>query len=316
MSSAKAISDQPGWLTRLLQDHRRALIDAALRLRGHPFGTLLTAFVIGVTLALPAALNTVVHSFGAVGYSWEGAYQASLFLKSSVDEKRGEQLAADIEKKPGIVKSHYISREQALAEFKAHSNYGAALDLLQDNPLPAVIAVTPDRHMSRDDANSLLASLAKLPEVDEAKLDQKWLDRLYSILDFVRQVVGVIAGMLALSVVVVIANTIRLDIESRREEIIVLKQVGATDSFIRRPLLYIGVGYGLLGSVTATLLVIAGLQLLTAPALQVLGLESLSGDSMVLSGGALATMFGVGMLLGWATTFWTVSREIRHIEPR
>ena len=316
MSSAKAISDQPGWLTRLLQDHRRAFIDAARRLRGHLFGTLLTAFVIGVTLALPAALNTVVRSFGEVGYSWEGAYQASLFLKSSVDAARGEQLSAEIEKKPGIVKSRYISRDQALSEFKAHSNYGAALDLLQDNPLPAVIAVTPDRHMSREDANALLSSLAKLPEVDEAKLDQKWLDRLYSILDFVRQVVGVIAGMLALSVVVVIANTIRLDIEGRREEIIVLKQVGATDAFIRRPLLYIGLGYGLLGSLMATLLVGAGLQLLTAPALQVLGLESLSNGTMIVSGGSLMAMFGVGMLLGWMTTYWTVTREIRHIEPR
>jgi cell division transport system permease protein len=315
LSSAKRIADQPGWLTRILQDHRRALTDAALRLRGHAFGTLLTAFVIGVTLALPAALNTVVRSFGAVGYSWEGAYQASLFLKPSVEQQRGQQLAAEISTRAGVIKARYISREQALAEFKAHSNYGAALDVLQDNPLPAVISVTPDRHLPREEADALLAALAKLPEVDEARLDQKWLDRLYSILAFVRQVVGVIAGLLALSVTVVIANTIRLDIENRREEIVVLKQVGATDGFIRRPLLYIGVGYGLLGSLVATVLVVGGLQLLTSPALQLLGLDSLPGSSLGLSGTELAVMFGVGMLIGWATTFWTVWRELRHIEP-
>jgi len=316
LTSAKRIADQPNWLARGVQDHRRALRDALRRLRGHPLGTLLTAFVIGVTLALPAALNAVVRSFSTVGYSWEGAYQASLFLKPSVDEAHGEQLAADIGHRPGVVKSRYISRDQALAEFKAYSNYGAALDLLQDNPLPAVIVVTPDRHLSRDDANALLATLAKLPEVDEARLDQKWLDRLYAILDFVQQVVAVIAGLLALSVVVVIANTIRLDIESRREEILVLKQVGATNAFIRRPLVYVGIGYGVLGSLVAMLLVFGGLKLVTSPALALLGIQAGAGGAIVPSLRDVGLMMAVGVLLGWLTSVLTVARELRHIEPR
>jgi len=316
LTSAKRVADQPNWLVRTLQDHRRAIADAGRRLRAHFFGTLLTAFVIGVTLALPAALDGVVRSFGTIGYSWEGAYQASLFLRKSVDPARGQQLAVEIAQKPGVVSAHYISREQALAEFKAHSNYGSALDLLADNPLPAVIAVTPDRKLPRDEVNALLAGLAKLPEVDMAKLDQKWLDRLYSLLAFVQRVVGVIAGLLAVSVILVIANTIRLDIENRREEILVLKQVGATSAFIRRPLLYLGFCYGLLGSLVAVGLVSAGMQLLTAPALQLIGLGSLPGGMIGLDRRELAAIFAVGIALGWATTFLTVGRQLRRIEPR
>jgi cell division transport system permease protein len=316
LTSAKRVADQPNWFSRTVQDHRRALADAGRRLRGHPFGTLLTAFVIGVTLALPAGLNTLIRSFGSAGYSWEGAYQASLFLKTSIDAQRGQQLAAEIGQRRGVSKSRYISRDQALTEFKAYSDYGSALDLLEDNPLPAVIVVTPDRHLPRDEANKLLAGLARLPEVDQAKLDQKWLDRLYSILDFVQRVVAVIAGLLALSVVVVIANTIRLDIENRREEILVLKQVGATNSFIRRPLLYTGMAYGLLGSTVATVLVMIGFKLLTQPALQLLGLETAKAAPISLTGIELGTIFGVGVLLGWLTTFWTVSQQLLRIEPR
>jgi cell division transport system permease protein len=316
LTSAKRIADQPAWWRRIVQDQRRAFADAWRRLRSQPFGTPFTAFVIGVVLALPAGLDALIRTFNVASYSWEGAYQASLFLKDSVSAERGRQLAADIGRREGIEKSAYISREQALAEFRAHSSYGEALDLLQSNPLPAVIVVTPDRRVSHEQASELLTTLSRLPEVDEAKLDQEWLDRLYALLDFIERVIAAIAVLLGLAVVVVIGNTIRLDVESRRDEIMVMKQVGATDAFIRRPFLYTGLAYGFLGSVFATLLVTFGLALLTAPTLRVLGLDASHSAAMLPSRQTVAMVFGAGLGLAWVTSFLTVTRQIRGIEPR
>lgn len=314
-AAAKRVADQPNWLARSLQDHRRAVREAARRLRRQPFGTLLTALVIGVTLALPAGLDALVRSFDIAGFSWEGAYQASLFLKDSVSPERGAQLADDIGHKPGIAKSRYLSREQALAEFKTHAGFGNALDLLADNPLPAVIIITPSSKLAHSDSDPLLKSLAALPEVDQARLDQQWLDRLYATLAFVQRAISVIAGLLGLSVIVVIGNTIRLDIESRRDEIAVMKLVGATDPFIRRPFVYTGLAYGFLGAVLASLLVVVTLNLLAAPARALIGLQAASGAQWP-AGDTVLSVFAAGLLLGAVTTWWTVGRRLRKIEPR
>ena len=315
MTAARRVADRPGWLTRTARDHRRALRDAWQRLLQQPFGTLLTGLVIGITLSLPAALDAVIAGLDTAGYSWEGAYQASLFLKDSVSTEQGQKLAADIGHKPGIASSRYVSRDAALAEFRAHSDYGEALDLLQDNPLPAVIVVTPERHQSRDQAAALLNSLAKLPEVDQARLDQQWLDRLYAILGFVQQLVLGLAVALALTVVVVIANTVRLDVERRREEILVLKQVGATDAYIRRPFLYTGLAYGLLGALLALVLVSIALGIVAAPLRQLFKLNLDSGWLAGLPPRTPLLLLIAGPLLGWLTSHGTVSWRLIRLEP-
>jgi cell division transport system permease protein len=316
LTSAKRVADRPPWLQRVLQDQRRALLVAGRRLRMQPLGALMTAFVIGVTLALPAGLDALVRTFNVATYSWEGAYQASLFLKDSVSADDGRKLAADIGRRQGIDKSRYISRSEALAEFKANSGYGSALDVLTENPLPAVIVVTPERRLSHDQASTLLQSLAKLPEVDQAKLNQDWLDRLYAILNFVEEVVEVLAILLGIAVVVVIGNTIRLDVQNRRDEIVVMKQVGATDAFIRRPFLYTALVYGLLGSAFASALVTAGLAALSGPTLRVLGLDATHQAAILPSPHTIGAVFAAGAGLALLTSFFTVTRQIRRIEPR
>lgn len=315
MSAARRVAKQPSWGSRLALDHVRALSATLAQLRSRPFGTLLTAFVIGVTLALPAGLHTLLRNLDSLGSEAEASLRASLFLKDSVDEDAGQQLAKRLAKRAGVNEARYISREQALAEFKAHSGFGEALDILKDNPLPAVIVVTPDRRQDQAQADALMKELAGLPEVETAKLDQQWLQRLYAILALIQRGVLLIAGLLALAVLVVIGNTVRLDIASRREEIVVLKLIGASNAFIRRPFLYTGLSYGLAGAILGCVLVgIAGL-MLSGPAEQLAGLY---GDALALrglSGEAVFWVFAAGSLLGWLGAFWTVSRHLNGIEP-
>ena len=311
----KRVAHQPSWLERMSQDHVRAISTTLAALMRRPVGTLLTAFVIGITLALPAGLNTLVANVGRAGDGVEGSLRASLFLKDEVSAERGEALARDIAKRPGVSAARYISREQALEEFRSFSGFGEALDILKDNPLPATIVVTPSARQAQNQAEGLLKDLGALPEVAQAKLDEKWLQRLYAILALVQRAVLMIAAALALAVLIVVGNTIRLDIENRRDEIEVMKLIGAPGSYIRRPFLYTGLWYGLTGGILACVLVELGVMSLVEPARQLAGLYDSQASLSGLSFDAGLGVFAAGLGLGWLGAFWSVSRHLRHIEP-
>jgi cell division transport system permease protein len=306
---------RPSWLSRWGQAHLRVFFFSLGKLWAKPVGTLLTAAVIGITLALPAGLHVLLKNVSAISHSWEGTVHASLFLRDSVNAARGETLSRELAARPGVGSSRYISRESALAEFRALSGFAEALDVLDDNPLPAVIVITPERGLDKNRVAALVDELGRLPEVELAKLDQKWLERLYAILDILSRVVLLIAGVLALAVVVTVGNTIRLDIENRREEIVVMKLIGAPDSFIRRPFLYTGFWYGLTGGLIAWLLVNIALLTLAGPATYLASLYQSSFRFSGLGLEATGLMLGAGVLLGWLGAFWTVSRHLAEIEP-
>lgn len=306
---------RPSWLSRIAQDHLRVLMFSLNKLKQNPIGTLLTALVIGITLALPASLHMLVRNVSQLSYSWEGALQTSLYLKEGVTQERGTALSHELAERDGVARAHYISREEALQEFRKTSGFGQALDLIESNPLPAVITVTPKKSQTQEQVSALVAELAKLPEVEQAKLDQKWLERLYAILDIVQRGVLVVAALLGLAVIVTVGNTIRLDIQSRREEIEVMKLIGASDSFIRRPFLYAGFWLGLAGGLIALLLVSIGLLVLSGPVQHLAGIYESSFSLAGLSFEATVTVFVAGIMLGWLGALITVTRHLKRIEP-
>lgn len=307
---------RPGFFARIAQGHSREACFTLRKFYSNLGGALLTCFAIGITLALPAALHTLVRNVNAVSYSWESTLQASLFLKDSVSAEQGAALAQGLKGRPNVAGASYISREQSLAEFRNLSGFGAALSLLEDNPLPAVIALTPRRNASRGEIDTLVAELAKLPEVEVAKLDRQWLERLYAVLALIERLVLVLAAILSLAVIVIVGNTIRLDIEARRAEIEVMKLIGATDGFIRRPFLYTGLWYGLVGGLMACLLVQVVVWALSRPTQALAGLYQSSFKLHGMSLDATLAVFAAGILLGWLGAWWTVARRIREIEPK
>jgi cell division transport system permease protein len=306
---------RPSWLSRFAQDHLRVLLFSLSKLKQNPGGALLTAVVIGITLALPASLHMLVNNVSRLSYSWEGALQTSLYLKDGVTQDRGQALSHELAERDDVARTHYISREEALEEFRKTSGFGQALDLIESNPLPAVITVTPKKSQTKDQVGALVAELAKLPEVEQAKLDQQWLERLYAILDIVQRGVLVVAVLLALAVFVTVGNTIRLDIQSRREEIEVMKLIGASDRFIRRPFLYAGLWFGLAGGLIALLLVNIGLLVLSGPVQHLAGIYESNFALAGLSFEAALTVFTAGIVLGWLGAFITVTRHLKRIEP-
>ena len=316
-ASAKAGAElRPNFLARFVQSHAREVIFTLGRFYRNLSGALLTCFVIGITLALPAGLHTVVRNINLVSYSWESTLQASLFLKDSTTPAQAAALIAKLKTRPGVADAIYLSREQSLAEFKALSGFGDALDLLETNPLPAVITIMPVKNIERRVIDALVVELGEYPEVEVAKLDRQWLDRLYSVLALVQRLVLLIAGVLSLAVIVIVGNTIRLDIEAKRAEIVVMKLIGATNGFIRRPFLYTGLWYGLVGGGIALGLVYGAVFALSQPARQLAGLYGSDYRLQGLPPDATLVMFAAGVLLGWIGAWWTVSRHLSDIEPQ
>ncbi len=323
MTSAKAAAAtkagaelRPNFFARVAQGHVREMAFTLRRFYRNLSGALLTCFVIGITLALPASLHTLVRNINAVSYSWESTLQASLFLKDSTTPAQAQAVIARLKAKPGVAEAIYISREQSLAEFKSLSGFGAALDLLETNPLPAVITITPVKGVERPVIDALVVEMGALPEVEVAKLDRQWLDRLYAVLALVQRLVLLIAGVLGVAVIVIVGNTIRLDIEAKRAEIVVMKLIGATNGFIRRPFLYTGLWYGLVGGAIAWLLVFAAVFALSEPAKELAGLYGSDYRLQGLPLTATLAMFAAGVVLGWIGAWWTVSRHLSSIEPQ
>jgi cell division transport system permease protein len=281
-----------------------------------PFATLMTTAVIGIALALPSGLHVVLQNAQQLSGGWDGAAQISLFLKRTVPEEEANRLARQIQKLPEVASVNYISRSEALQEFQRLSGFGDALQALKDNPLPSVLVIHPTANASTPAATEkLLQRLQAYPPVDVAQLDMQWVKRLYVIMELVRRGVVVLAALLALAVLLVVGNTIRLAIQNRRDEIVVMKLIGGTDGFIRRPFLYTGFWYGLFGGVIAWLLVSLSLSILRDPVERLTGLYQsqfeLSGLDITTTG----MLIGTSILLGLAGSWLAVGRHLRDIEP-
>ena len=311
---AAAAAGPSSGLKAWLRDHLRVAVTSLGRLYRHAGTSLMTAAVIGIALSLPAALQVLVSNAGTVSGSWEGAARISAYLKTSVSDADAHALADTVRRMGGVAEVQLISADQALAEFKKLSGFVDAAAVLDKNPLPAVLVIRP-ADPSPEAAAALQQQLAANPAVDQVRLDLQWLKRLNAILDIVRRVTDILAGLLALAVILVVGNTIRLEIGGRRTEIEVSKLLGATDAFIRRPFLYHGAWYGLAGGFIACVLVVVAVVLVEEPVNRLAGLY---GSVFALQGlgslGALGLLAG-GSLLGWAGSWLAVAKHLRAIEP-
>lgn len=303
-------------LRRWLRAHRQALQQCSQQLRANRTGTLVTLLVIGVTLALPAALYVLVGNAAVVGDAWRGSVQLTLYLDDDLSDDQGEALATRLREDANIETTRFISRDAALTEFRAHSGYQDVLDLLDENPLPASVVLTPLDSLDRSTLGALRQRLQDMPEVTAAQLDQQWLERLLALLAWAHRVILMLALAISLAVVVIIGNTLRLEIARNRDAIVVMKLIGATDRYIQRPYLYGGLLLGALGGGAAWLLVTALVAVLNGPTAE---LAALYDSRFRLAGPDAATalaVIGGGLLLGAASALWTVRRHLAVIEPR
>jgi cell division transport system permease protein len=302
-----------GYLTH----HAQALLGSVGRLARAPFATALTVLVIGLALALPLALALFVsNALGATG-GFTGVVDVSVYFKPDVPLARVQQLGQSARAHPGVATVQVISADQALQEFRQYSGFGSALQALGSNPLPHVLHLRPTAEASAPaDLEALRRYLSAWPEVDTVQVDSEWVLRFNAILDLLRRVLGIAALLLGAGVLAVVGNTIRLEIQGRRTEIEVVRLVGGSTGFVRRPFLYTGMLYGLAGALLAWGLVGIAVQVLRTP---VAALARLYGSGYALRGAGpreVGIVIGAGIVLGWLGAWVAAARHLRGIEPR
>jgi cell division transport system permease protein len=300
------------WLTR----HAQNAVGALGTLSRNPVATTLTVTVIGIALALPAALGVLVQSGRTLAGGWADVRDFSVYLAPGIPLDRAEGLARELRGKPGVESVRLISADTAVAELSRDPGFAGALAALESNPLPHTLVIRPLKTTDSASLESLGADVQKADGVELVKLDLDWVKRLNAVLDFLRRLGLMTGGLLIAAVVIVVGNTIRLDIQNRSAEIEVAKLLGATDAFVRRPFLYLGLWYGLLGGLVAMLILLIGLWALGGPITRLAGLYGSSFELGGATGSSLLAVLAGGVLAGWGGAWTAVSRHLAAIQPR
>lgn len=295
--------------------HSQSAADSLAKVLAQPVSSAMTWLVIGIAIALPSGLWVVLDNVTQLSQQLDRPAQLSVFLQMDTQAEDARSLALTLAQRDDVKSAKFIDRDQALAEFVERSGMGELAQGLPENPLPHLLLLDPVA-AAPETLGALRAELEGLPAVQEALLDTLWLQRLQSLMTLGRRAVQLLAALLLAAVVLVLGNTIRLAIESRRDEIVIVKLVGGTDAFVRRPLLYTGLWFGLGGGVVAAILVSLGTLLLASP---VNALSAAYQSTFVLQGLGLVNSLQLvllGALLGLAGAWLAVARHLRAIEPR
>lgn len=300
-----------------MQEHRETAADSLRRLWQQRLGSLMTMSVIGIALLLPALLLTGISALGALGSGLQDSARISLYLENGVSADQRETLRVELAADDRIRELSYISPEQAAEDFARYSGFGDVISALPQNPLPATIELLP-ASTDPQAVETLADELAGRPEAAQVQVDLAWVQRLDVLLELGRRVALALALIIAVAVLFIVGNTIRLAIESRRDEIMVVKLIGGTDAFVSRPFLYTGAWCGLGGGLLGSALLLLLYALMNAPLQQLsaqYGGETLDGPAIAMP---LLTpgLVVVSTALGWLGALLSVRQHLDAIEPR
>ena len=296
--------------------HVQAALAGLNALGRQPLASMMTILVIAITLVLPALFWVMTDNLKQLTEHWRHGGYISLYLKSSLSTANEHALLDRIRKIPGVTTASLKSAAQGLAELQQQEGMSDILHYLPDNPLPDMIEVAPSKAISTPEAlQRLYLQLKALPEVEQAKLDMQWVNRLQAILHLGTMLAKGLMLLLGLAVIFIIGNTLRLGIQHRHEEILVLKLIGAKDSFIIRPFIYSGIWYGLAGAILSVFLVNIVLLSLTMVANQLGRVYQMHYSIMGLSAYQSLLLVLSASLLGWIAAHLSVKGQLIAIEP-
>ncbi len=298
-----------------LRHHAMVAVDSLIQLLKRPLSSALTWMVIAIALCLPSLFYLSMLNMERVTSGLQDSQQISLYLEEWVSNSRGEELATELASRPEISESRYISASQGLKDFTEFSGLGALVEGLPENPLPNVIELKPNTD-NPVVIEGITLVLKGIREVEEVQLDMLWVHRLNQIGLIMKRVAWVLTALFALAVVLVVGNTLRLAIESRREEVLVIKLIGATNAFVRRPFLYMGFWYGLIGGIAAWVLTEVCYLFLYDPVTTLASSFAKDAEFVGLNiEGTLTLLFG-SISVSLLGAILAVGRHLRQIEPR
>lgn len=297
------------------RNHQMVAVESLAKLLSTPASSLLTWLVIAIALTLPGALYMAVNNMQQLSGHFEASGQMTVFLSADIQAPDSQALRLKVATLDQVNKVVYVSPEQALEEFSQYGGISEALTFLDENPLPAVLLVEPPLGINKGELSVLVAQIKSFRGVDSVQVDMAWVERLLALLALAQRLVAVVGVLLALAIVLVVGNTIRLSIAARTEEIRVIKLVGGTNAYVRRPFLYAGFWYGMVGGIIAWLMLGLCWILLRGPVSDIAALYGADFHLLPLPFEPTCWLILSASLLGLIGSWWSVQRHLVAIEP-
>ena len=259
--------------------------------------TLLAWLLVGIALALPAALYMGQSGLSELTGRWDHRPGLSVYLEPGTSP---DALAAALRQRPSVQRVEVTTQDEAFAEFRAQAQFGDALGALASNPLPASLRVVPVAAAGPADLERLAQLVRRSAGTGEIVVEKTWLERMTAASVVAWRLGAILGALLGIGAILVSATAVRLAIEGRLEELKVMKLVGASNGQVRRPFMYLGVFYGFGGGVMAAMLLSLGLSLVEAPLAALLGSFDVQYEEAAFSVVFLAMLIGSGVVLGLA----------------
>ncbi|WP_159567028.1 permease-like cell division protein FtsX [Budvicia diplopodorum] len=310
---SKAVRSTGGWR----EQWRYAWNNTLLDMMRQPLATFLTVMVIAISITLPSLCYLVWKNVNHAASEWYPTPQVTVYIDKKVSDEGAIALVDQLKILDGVETVNYISRDNALSEFREWSGFGSALDMLNDNPLPALAIVTPKADfLGSDKLIALREAIRNIQGISDVKTDDSWFSRLSALTKLVGNISATIAVLMVIAVFLVIGNSVRLNIFSRRETISIMKLIGATDGFILRPFLNGGLLLGVLGAVLSLIMSQALVWRLDASVTEtakvfgtLFSITGLSWDESLL-------VLVISAMIGWIAAWLATVRHLRQFTPR
>ncbi len=279
-----------------------------------PLATFLTVAVIAITITLPSICYIIWKNVSEAAQQWYPTPQLIVYLDKSLDEKGAEQAVAELRELDGIKSINYLSREEAMIEFRNWSGFDRALDLLEENPLPAVAIITPKINFQNPQLLiNLRNKVGQLSGIEDVRMDDSWFTRLSALTGLIGEIVILIAILMVMSMFLVICNSVRLNIFARRDTINVMKLIGATDGFIMRPFLNGGIVLGLFGALLSLILSALLVWQLTGIVTQVADLFGTTFHIQWFLWDEVILVILIAAMIGWLAAWLATGQHLRRL---
>ncbi len=300
------------WLRR----HSYSLFSSLGALLQHKIGTLMTVLVLGIAMFLPLGLYMTLTNLEGMNLHQDEWSTVTVYFKTGTTMDEVNRVAKELKVRLQPESIVVISPGEGMEDFRKTSGFGDSLDMLEENPLPWVMQVSPQSGTTEQveqRVKNLSGFLQSLDSVEVSQFDYKWLQRLGRMMELGEAASLVLIVLFGLAVVVVVANTIRLDVASHKDEIEILALVGAGNAFVRQPFLYSGIWYGIMGGSVAVLLLDLAILYLDKPLGLLLETYGTVFSVYVLGGYHTLWVLMAGGMLGWLGAWVAVQRYLRRL---
>ncbi len=299
-----------------LLNHAHGLFSSLGRLTRTPFTSSMTILVLAIAISLAVGFYIGIANIRQLTGDLQSSNQMSLFLHDNVNDSAGQKLAEHLKQNPRVEEVKFITKKQAMEEFKLNSGFGDALNALDSNPLPSVIQLLPKNVMaSNEDIENIMAEIKQLPQVDFVQVDMQWVSRVQAIMQIASRGVWLISILLGFAVTFITGNTIRLELQNRQDEVFISKLVGATQSFIQRPFLYTGFWLGFIAGFLAWVIVTFMLLTLETPVEKLSTLYNGSFELKFLGFSEFILLLIISSLLAVVGSWAVLNYQLRQLKP-